>query len=84
HPEKFEEHGGEAAVLTPVPNVLVGAQILKEYIRRSGSLESGLQRYNGAPNDATLQFAHRVMAELARIRDVILRIDRDERQLPKA
>jgi hypothetical protein len=29
-------------------NIPVGARILKEYIRRTGSLEAGLQFYNGA------------------------------------
>src|SRR5207342_90809 len=35
HAEKFVVHGGEEAVLDPRTNILVGAQILKEYIHRT-------------------------------------------------
>ena len=36
HPEKLFDHGGEQALLEPEVNILVGAQILREYHRRFG------------------------------------------------
>src|SRR2546428_10863620 len=46
HLDKLLEHGGEEAVLDPMINIALGARILKEYVRRTGSLEAGLQVYN--------------------------------------
>src|SRR5262245_58527256 len=51
HTEKLAVHGGQDAVLDPKTNILVGAQILKEYIRLSGGIEAGLQMYNGTAYD---------------------------------
>ncbi|RJX32431.1 MAG: lytic transglycosylase domain-containing protein [Oxalobacter sp.] len=48
HSEKFDDHGGVQAALNPAANIRVGAQILKEYVRRGGSLEAGLKSYVGA------------------------------------
>jgi soluble lytic murein transglycosylase-like protein len=42
HPEKLEPHGGEQALLEPEINILVGAQILREYQRRLGDTEAAL------------------------------------------
>ena len=67
HLAKLEAHGGEQAVLDPVSNIQVGAKILQEYVRRMGTLEGGLQFYNGARSDPTAQYAGRVMAERARL-----------------
>lgn len=80
HREKLLEHGGEEAVLDPATNILVGARILKEYIRRTGSLESGLQLYAGALEDASSQYSEKVMAEKERLRQAM---QRSERPLPK-
>jgi hypothetical protein len=63
HYEKLAQHGGEDAVLDPRTNMLVGAQILKEYIVRAGSLEAGLQMYNGASEDPAQGYAQRVITE---------------------
>jgi len=68
HPEKFREHGGAASVLDPMTNILVGARILKEYVRRTGSVEAGLQLYSGGLLDSTSQYARKVMAEFGRLR----------------
>lgn len=76
HQDKLQDHGGEQALLNPVTNVLVGAQILKEYIRRSGSLEAGLQWYNGSPLDESSQYAEKVMAEQHRLRQASSRVER--------
>ncbi len=68
HLAKLEAHGGESAVLDPVSNIHVGARILKEYIARMGSLEGGLQFYNGAAEDPSFKYAGRVLAEHQRLR----------------
>ena len=67
HLEKLEEHGGEDAVLDPESNILVGTRILREYVRRTGSLEAGLQFYNGAAWDETARYTRKVLAERERL-----------------
>jgi len=63
HEDKLEEHGGSGAVRDPTINILVGTRILEQYIRGAGSLESGLQRYNGALSDRSGRYARKVLAE---------------------
>ena len=67
HPEKLEPHGGEQALLEPAVNIEVGAQILREYTRRFGDLETALQMYAGALDEPTSQYANKVFAEKARL-----------------
>jgi soluble lytic murein transglycosylase-like protein len=67
HLAKLNAHGGEDAVLDPESNIFVGTQILQEYVHRTGSLEAGLQFYNGAFRDGSAQYAHKVMAERERL-----------------
>ena len=76
HLDKLEEHGGAGAVLDPVTNIALGARILKEYIRRTGSLEAGLQFYNGALADPSSQYAQKVLAERERLQQAVRRPDR--------
>lgn len=76
HQDKLIEHGGEESVLDPMTNILLGARILKEYIRRKGSLEAGLQFYNGALSDPTSQYAQKVIAEQERLKQAVRRFDR--------
>ncbi len=76
HYEKLAEHGGADAVLDPRTNMLVGAQILKEYIVRAGSLEAGLQMYNGASEDPTQGYAQKVIAERQGLEQTLARIGR--------
>jgi len=71
HRDKLAEQGGEAALWDPETNILVGAQILQEYVYRRGSLEAGLQYYNGAFSDSTAQYAQKVMAERERLLGVL-------------
>jgi soluble lytic murein transglycosylase-like protein len=73
HQEKLVEHGGELAVLNPRTNILVGAQILQEYIRRTGSLQGGLQLYAGAPDDPGQIYAQKVIAEKLRLQQALKR-----------
>lgn len=71
HHDKFSDHGGVTAALNPVANIQVGAQILKDVIRRAGSIEAGLKLYVGAgnlPSDGG--YASKVMAEHARLHAV--------------
>ena len=70
HLEKLALHGGEATVLEPMTNILVGTQILDEYIQRTGSLEAGLQLYGGAAEDPARGYSQRVLAEHQRLMQV--------------
>jgi hypothetical protein len=78
HQDKLSDHGGESAVLDPTTNILLGARILKEYIRRTGSLEAGLQFYNGALWDVTSQYSQKVMAEKERLEQAVRRAGREQ------
>jgi transglycosylase-like protein with SLT domain len=71
HRAKFDPLGGEEAVLDPESNILVGARILQEYVYRTGTLEGGLQFYNGAFSDGSAQYAQKVMAERERLETVV-------------
>ena len=71
HQEKLIAAGGEDAVFDPESNVLVGARILQEYVHRTGTLEAGLQFYNGALRDSQASYAHRVLTERSRLLQVI-------------
>ena len=76
HLEKLAHHGGQAAVLEPTTNILVGTQILDEYIERAGSLEAGLQLYAGAADDPARGYAQRVLAEQQRLAQVLQAVRR--------
>ena len=70
HHDALEEHGGWGALLDPGTNIAVGARILKRYIHAAGSLEAGLQSYNGSRPDASRKYAKKVIAERDRLRAV--------------
>lgn len=71
HKDKIRPNEGGQSMLDPMTNVLLGARILKDYIRRTGSLESGLQFYNGALSDTTSQYAQKVLALQERLRQTM-------------
>jgi soluble lytic murein transglycosylase-like protein len=71
HRARLLEHGGEDALLDPESNILVGTKILQEYVYRTGTLEAGLQSYNGASRDESAQYAQRVFAERARLEQAL-------------
>lgn len=48
HAEKFLPFGGIPAAFDPVANIRVGSAILKEYIKREGTVEGALKSYVGA------------------------------------
>lgn len=71
HRDKFEHHGGVHAALNPIANIKVGALILKEYIKRGGSVEAGLKMYVGAAAlDTDYGYGAKVLAEYRRLQDV--------------
>ena len=63
---------GASSLLDPDTNIQVGAQILKEYLRRSGDLEGALQLYSGAADD----YAAKVLAERSRLEQAVQRLRR--------
>lgn len=64
HHDKFEDVGGPQAALNPVANIRVGALILKDYVKRTGSVEGGLKTYVGAANfDTDSGYGHKVLTE---------------------
>lgn len=76
HKEKLIGHGGEEALLDPEVNILVGAQVLREYLRRFGGTETALQAYNGAFEESTSQYAKQVLSERSRIVQAIAKLGR--------
>ncbi len=71
HHEKFQHLGGVKAALNPVANIKVGSLILKEYVRRGGSVEAGLKMYVGASAfESDSGYGSKVLAEYRRLKDV--------------
>lgn len=73
HQDKLDALGGEDSVLDPMTNIMVGARILKDAVRRGGGLMPGLQLYNGAFGDDSQQYAQKVMAEKERMQQMLKR-----------
>lgn len=71
HRAKLEDLGGEQALWDPRANIRLGALILQEYVDRTGTLEAGLQYYNGAYWDGRAQYAQKVLSERARLMEVV-------------
>ena len=71
HHEKFQDMGGVQAALNPVANIRVGALILKDYVKRGGSVEAGLKTYVGAAAFETDSgYGSKVLAEYRRLKEV--------------
>lgn len=70
HMEKYEDFGGELAAFDPLSNLRVGAKVLQDAIRRSGSVEGGLRLYVGAVSTDGSWYINRVLAERLRIHSV--------------
>jgi hypothetical protein len=71
HHDKFQHLGGVQEAFNPVANIKVGAMILKDYVRRTGSLEGGLKMYVGAgASDNDSGYGSRVIAEYHRLKEV--------------
>jgi soluble lytic murein transglycosylase-like protein len=71
HRSRIAAQGGESALLDPEANIVVGTQILQEYVRRTGTVEAGLQYYVGALSDGSAGYAQKVMAERVRLEGVM-------------
>lgn len=67
HQDKLEALRGKSSLLDPQANIQVGSSVLKESIRRAGSIEAGLQQYAGAVSDQEGLYAAKVLAERQRI-----------------
>ena len=65
---------GVDSVLDPHDNIRLGAQILKEYIRRGGTEVAGLQMYNGSTADGSNAYAIKVLGEKQRLQQAIQRV----------
>lgn len=76
HLDKLAAHGGEQALLDPDVNIEVGTQILREYLHRFGHTVTALQKYAGAMNEPTTQYANKVLAERSRLQRVLDRARR--------
>lgn len=73
HRDKFEDLGGVKAALNPLANIRVGSLILKEYVKRGGSVEAGLKLYVGAGAlDTDFGYGAKVLAEYRRLKDVAM------------
>lgn len=72
HTDKFGPLGGEKVVFDPEANIIVGAKILKEYLRRTGDLADALQMYVGATSDENENgYSAKVMAERDRLQFIV-------------
>lgn len=71
HHDKFQQLGGAEAALDPVANIKVGSQILKDYVKRTGSVEGGLKTYVGAADmEDDSGYGAKVLAEYRRLKMV--------------
>ena len=76
HADKLTGHGGESALLDPHVNIQIGAQILREYLRRFGETETALQMYAGAFDEPSSSYAFKVLAERARLAQMVKQLRR--------
>lgn len=68
HKEKFDEFAeGTMAALHPIANMKVGTIILRDCIKRRGSIERGLACYVGATGPSDGGYGAKVLAERRRI-----------------
>jgi hypothetical protein len=67
HQDKVPDGSGPMALLDPIINVQVGAQILQESIRSQGGLVAGLQQFGGAIHDEDRVYSAKVLAEKQRL-----------------
>ncbi len=68
HQDKIGDGAGEDALFDPRLNIRVGALVLKEGLKRYGSLQSALQYYGGALKDPEAGYANKVLSMKARLK----------------
>lgn len=61
HPDKVDIKANSKAMFDPDTNIRVGAKVLKEYIRTTGSLERALEQYGGGA-EGTSTYATKVIS----------------------
>jgi soluble lytic murein transglycosylase-like protein len=71
HSDKFREFGGVKQVFDPETNILVGSQIIKEYMVRTGNLKPALQMYGGVQTNDNDGYFGKVMTEKQRLQQVL-------------
>jgi soluble lytic murein transglycosylase-like protein len=71
HSDKFREFGGVKQVFDPETNILVGSQIIKEYMVRTGNLKPALNLYGGVSTDDNDGYFGKVMTEKQRLQQVL-------------
>lgn len=74
HTDKFEIKPDGLALLDPVTNIQVGVQIIKEYRRRTGTMDAALKLYGGESDENAGSYAEKVYAEKARLDQVLSRV----------
>lgn len=67
HRNKLAESADKLTLFDPEVNVQIGAQVLRESIRRMGGLIPGLQQFAGAADDQDQTYANKVLAEKQRL-----------------
>ena len=67
------DDAGADALFDPQTNIRVGALVLKEGLRRFGSMQSALQYYGGALGDPQAGYANRVLGMKERLRQAARR-----------
>ena len=71
HQDKIPEGGGTLTLFDPKTNVQVGAQVLRESIRRMGGLVPGLQQFTGSLDDPEQTYANKVLAEKRQLENAV-------------
>jgi len=80
HGDKFDPLGGEKVAFDTDANIIVGAKILKEYLRRTGAIVDALQMYVGATSDDNENgYSGKVLAERDRIGQVLRQFESQNR-----
>ena len=68
HKDKLEEFGeGDGLALDPIVNMHVGSQILRDCVKRRGSVKGGLACYVGATGPSDGGYGAKVLAERRRL-----------------
>jgi soluble lytic murein transglycosylase-like protein len=71
HRDKLNDFGGSHIALNPVVNLRVGAVVLKDCIRRGGSIADGLRLYVGAGMGDDSGYGSRVLQEKDKLAQVV-------------
>jgi soluble lytic murein transglycosylase-like protein len=71
HRDKLADFGGPNIALNPVVNLRVGAVVLKDCIRRGGSIADGLRLYVGAGMGDDSGYGSRVLQEKDRLAQAV-------------